>query len=123
MTILNNDRGLTLIEMMVALFVFSVGILALYSLQLTAIKGNHTANSISNVTTYLSDQIERLYDTPFSSLTDSNVTTNLPAGINKRALVITNSGNNTKECTVTVYYNSSSGERSIQAKFTKIVLY
>jgi type IV pilus assembly protein PilV len=43
---INND-GFTLIEVMIALTIFAVGLLALADMQITGIKGNSTAQSLT----------------------------------------------------------------------------
>lgn len=72
-----DDSGFTLIEVLISLFIFMVGILGVGMMQLTAIKGNSVANRISEATTFASDLTERMmlwdYDDPQLS-EDNNVT-------------------------------------------------
>jgi prepilin-type N-terminal cleavage/methylation domain-containing protein len=60
MRVLNNEKGFTLIEIMVALFVFTVGILALNKLQLVAIRGNANANGLTGASSWAAAQVENL---------------------------------------------------------------
>lgn len=55
-----KDAGFTLIEVMIALMVLSVGILGIWSMQATAIRGNSQAKRISEGATLASDQVEKL---------------------------------------------------------------
>jgi type IV pilus assembly protein PilV len=57
---LANQNGFTLVEVMVALAIFTIGILGVNAMQLAAIKGNATANVISQATTWASDRVEIL---------------------------------------------------------------
>jgi len=57
---LSDTDGFTLIEVLIALVVFAVGVLGLALMQLSAIKGNSIANRVSQASTLASDQIERI---------------------------------------------------------------
>ncbi|MCD6527603.1 MAG: prepilin-type N-terminal cleavage/methylation domain-containing protein [Desulfuromonas sp.] len=43
----NNENGFTLIEVMIALTIFAIGLLGVAGMQVTALKGNSTAHSVS----------------------------------------------------------------------------
>lgn len=76
--IYGNKDGFTLIEVLVALVIFTIGILAANVMQITSIKGNSQANSITESTYWGADRIERLlsldYDAPDLDDTDSDGT-------------------------------------------------
>ncbi|RWX42939.1 prepilin-type N-terminal cleavage/methylation domain-containing protein [Candidatus Electrothrix aarhusensis] len=55
-----GEAGFTLIEAMIAMAIFAIGILALYAMQLAATKENITANRISTGSTWAVDKIEEL---------------------------------------------------------------
>ena len=61
---LNNlyqrQRGFTLIEVMIALVILTVGLLGLASLQMSAIKGNHLSDNITSALTLAEDKMEEL---------------------------------------------------------------
>ncbi len=61
-----NNQGFTLIEVLIALAVFAIGILGVFTLQLTAIKGNASARGVTE--NYLSgmDKVEELMARPFN---------------------------------------------------------
>ena len=56
----HNDAGFSLIEVLVALMILSIGILGISLMQLRAIWGNSTANHLSEATVFGSDQIEQI---------------------------------------------------------------
>ncbi|MGD9824793.1 type IV pilus modification protein PilV [Desulfobacter sp.] len=56
----HNDAGFSLIEVLVALMIFSVGILGVSMMQLWAIRGNSSANRLTEATVFGSDQIEQM---------------------------------------------------------------
>ena len=57
---LNSESGFTLIEALIALAVLTIGILALNAMQVSAIRGNSTSNSLSVATSVARDGFERL---------------------------------------------------------------
>ncbi|MBW2370406.1 MAG: prepilin-type N-terminal cleavage/methylation domain-containing protein [Deltaproteobacteria bacterium] len=56
----NNDRGFTLIEIMFALVILSVGVLSLMSMQISTIRTNTAARRITESTNQTSDRFEKL---------------------------------------------------------------
>lgn len=57
---LSSESGFTLIEALIALAVLTIGILALNAMQVSAIKGNATSNSLSVATSVARHCFERL---------------------------------------------------------------
>ncbi|PLX48028.1 MAG: hypothetical protein C0613_12150 [Desulfobulbaceae bacterium] len=74
MAIVKNQKGFTLIEIIIALFVFTVGILALNKMQIVAIRGNANANSLTGASTWAASQVENLLALDYGDalLTDGN---------------------------------------------------
>ena len=64
----NNESGFTLIEIMIALVVFSIGMLAMGTLQISSINGNSGANRLTDVGTIASSQVERLNQVDFTDV-------------------------------------------------------
>ncbi|MFA6012488.1 MAG: prepilin-type N-terminal cleavage/methylation domain-containing protein [Desulfobacteraceae bacterium] len=62
----SNDNGFTLIEILIAILIFSIGILAVSSLQLNSIKGNTHANSFTIAGSTASNHSENLKALPFN---------------------------------------------------------
>ncbi|MBW1901310.1 MAG: prepilin-type N-terminal cleavage/methylation domain-containing protein [Deltaproteobacteria bacterium] len=73
-----KEAGFTLVELIVAVFVLSVGLLAVGSMQIGSVKGNSTANGITQGITWAENQVERLieraYDDPLLADTDGDGT-------------------------------------------------
>lgn len=58
--LLADDRGFTLVEAIIAVAVFSIGILSVYLVQTTAVRGNSTASGISTASSWAADRIEKI---------------------------------------------------------------
>ena len=61
-----KDEGFTLIEVLIAITIFAVGLLAVASMQLSAIKVNSTAGQITTRITWAQDKLEELMALPYS---------------------------------------------------------
>jgi len=55
-----GQAGFSLVELLVAVAIFTIGILSVNAMQITSINGNSTANRVSRSTNWASDKIERL---------------------------------------------------------------
>ena len=60
-----NDKGFTLIEMLIAISIFAIGFLAVASLQISAGKNNRTASEVTAAVNLASDRMERLMGVSF----------------------------------------------------------
>ena len=70
-----EENGMTLIEVMVALVIFSVGLLALGGLQLSAIRSTATAKDLTEASRLLSDRVEQIMGGTWDrGSTDSDLT-------------------------------------------------
>ncbi len=56
----NCDQGFTLIEALVAIVVLTIGILAVYSMQIASVKGNATASRLTSASSLAADRVERI---------------------------------------------------------------
>lgn len=68
----NDTAGFTLIEVLIAMSVLSIGIMAMYSMQITSLKGNATANRITAESTWAADQIETMVAMDYADFKDSD---------------------------------------------------
>jgi prepilin-type N-terminal cleavage/methylation domain-containing protein len=63
-----GQTGFTLLEVLIAVVIFTIGILSVNAMQITAIGANTAANRITESTTWASDRVESLlgldYDDP-----------------------------------------------------------
>ena len=61
-----RQSGFTLIEVLIAVAIFTIGILSVNAMQTAAIKGNSSANRIMESTSWASDRIETLIGLKYS---------------------------------------------------------
>ena len=61
----DNEKGFTLLEVIVTITILTIGLLALASMQVSAIKGNTLALGFTEATSWASDQIEKLMILPY----------------------------------------------------------
>ena len=69
---LADQRGFTLIEALVAIFILIVGIVSLYSMQLGAIHGNARADSLSRLSNWATTEIESRINQNYGELLSRN---------------------------------------------------
>jgi prepilin-type N-terminal cleavage/methylation domain-containing protein len=69
-----DQKGLSLIEVMISIVVLSFGLLGVAAMQVTAIQVNSVANKITSSSTILQDKIETLMSLPFNHADLSDVT-------------------------------------------------
>ena len=62
----HNEKGFTLLEVIVAISILTIGLLAVASMQVSAIRGNASAYGITEATSWASDQVEKLMVLPYN---------------------------------------------------------
>ncbi len=63
---LNNQNGFTLIEVIVALFILTIGILGVATMQVASINGNSSASELSEAAAWGGDTLETLMGRPYN---------------------------------------------------------
>lgn len=64
---LKKEDGFTLIEVLIALTIFAVGLLGVAAMQTSAIRMSSTAGKLTNLSTWCMDKIEELSALPYTS--------------------------------------------------------
>lgn len=64
---LNSEKGFSLIELMIAMAIFSIGILAVMTMQISTINSNSGARKISDALVMANDQLENFMAIPYTS--------------------------------------------------------
>ncbi len=70
--LVHNERGFTLIEVMIAVGIFAFGITSMMIMQGSGIKGNATANTISHAAVLAASQFEKIFRMDYDDLVDTD---------------------------------------------------
>ena len=118
----NGNQGFTLIEVLIALSIFSIGILAIANLQISSTNHNTSARKHTEAVTWAGDLIEFLTVLDYD---DGNLDVGTPhqiiEGIYTIDWNVTDSSplNNAKTINVSITYGGFGGQRSISLDFIK----
>ncbi|WP_051309443.1 type IV pilus modification PilV family protein [Desulfogranum japonicum] len=125
---LREEQGFTLVEAMVALFVLMVGVMSLFTMQLTAINSNTTATGITWGTAWVTDQIEYLIKLPYDDNLLKDTTANpapapvaSPDGHYSVSWTVNEDSpmENLKALTITVQYTDRATQKSMVMDYVK----
>ena len=107
MTKIDNNKGFTLIEVLVAMVILSVGLLGTAALITGIINGNKVSNRITTATVLAQDKMEEIKSVGYSNAV-SETRAFLPSPDDKyeRTVVCDSPVANMKTVTVTVYWES-----------------
>ena len=102
----NSCDGFTLVEVMVALVVITIGILAVNAMQIVAVRGNSSANGLSSASNFAMDQVEEIFALDYDDalLADGTGTNNGAAGLNDNT-VASADHNDTSDPIYTILWN------------------
>ena len=109
----NNDNGFTLIEVLIAILILSVGLLGMASLTVGIINGNRFSNDLTTATTLAQDKMEEIRGTSYSSVvSETKAVLSSPYDEYKREVTITDDSPATgmKTVIVKVYWGGASKE-------------
>ena len=69
-----NHDGFTIIEVVIAMAIFAIGILAVASLQVSTIKGNSSARKMTDAVTLAENRLETMLNMPYAGIADGQAT-------------------------------------------------
>jgi prepilin-type N-terminal cleavage/methylation domain-containing protein len=69
----DGESGFTLLEVIIAISILTFGLLAVASMQLTAIRGNYNASNITEATTVAQDRLELFLSQPYNTLDEGTL--------------------------------------------------
>jgi len=67
-TMASNNKGFTLVEVMIGMAIFVIGYLAVASMQMVAIKGDTNARKTTEAATLAADRLETLMVLPYDNI-------------------------------------------------------
>ncbi|OGQ89085.1 MAG: hypothetical protein A3J85_01620 [Desulfobacula sp. RIFOXYA12_FULL_46_16] len=70
---LNGSAGFTLIEILIAMAIFSIGILGVATMQVSSVNGNANARKHLEASAFAQGQLESTLLTPFNNVADSDI--------------------------------------------------
>lgn len=114
-----SERGFTLLEIIIAMFILTVALLSLVSVTVMVIKGNSLSKQMTTATTLARDKLEATKNQSYTNIaagTESFDPSGLAAGtFYTRTLVVNNNtpANNMKTVTVTVSWTWGILPRSV----------
>ena len=113
----NKSQGFTLMEVLIAIVILSVGLLGLASLTVGIINGTAFSKNLSTATTLAQDKMEELCEQDYSGVA---VETKGPLltfpNYNREVVVDTTTLTDMKIVTVTVFWTDRNGEHSVPLK-------
>jgi len=118
-----NLKGFTLIEVMIAILILAIGMMAMALLQVTAIRGGSFANQMTQASIYGQDKIEELKNTSYSSVVTAADTVTSSNGVtfNRSWTVATDSPYpDSKTITLTVSWTGPQGQNH-SVQFSTII--
>jgi type IV pilus modification protein PilV len=118
----NNSGGFTLIEVMIALVIFSFGILGLYAMQISSVNGNSAARKRTEAVSWAANQMEILLETPYASIGNNQITRGIyTIQWTAPEIDINNDGaNDAKNIQINVTWSDSRGPKNTTLSFIKL---
>jgi type IV pilus assembly protein PilV len=114
------EAGFTLIEIMIALVILSIGLVALAGLQLSAIKGNTFSNRMTAAVSIANQKLEQIKDKAYANIL-SESPTQIPQSPFTTQVTVTNNIPLTNTKTVNVTVTWSEGSKSHSVPITTVI--
>ena len=114
----NNDCGFSLVEVLIAVAIFSIGLLGIGATLMTSINSNATSRKVTESSSWAADRIERLTAVPYDDLVSSPAPEVEGAYTISWVVAENTLVNNVKTVTVTVS-NAQNNPEAIQFEYYK----
>ncbi|RKZ91851.1 MAG: hypothetical protein DRQ43_09650 [Gammaproteobacteria bacterium] len=117
-----SDDGFTLIEVMIAMFVLTVGILAVAMMQITSINGNKTAFDISEASFLAESKLEELLSIPFDNVDVIDTNDDEDAGLNNNTTGTADNNATSGNGRYTILWNIADDFPETNTKTIKVIV-
>ena len=120
-----NQNGFTLIEALIAMTVFSIGILAVITMQTSSVNGNAKARYITEAVNYASDRMETLLGTDYTTITDTAGTNAGVAGLNDGGINAATTADGSAVSTdgnYNIYWNVADNTPASKSKTIRVIV-
>jgi type IV pilus assembly protein PilV len=107
---INNNKGFSLIEILVAIAILSVGLLGTAALTASIIRGNQVSNKVTTATTLAKDKMENIKRVGYSNtVSETRAFLSSPYNSYEREVTVVDDSpaSNMKTVTVTVYWDTN----------------
>ena len=116
-SIRKGEAGFTLLEIIMAISILTVGLLAVASMQISAIRGNSISKDVTEATGSVQDRVEKLFAVPISDSSLNNGSHSDPDPIDDKYAITWDVQDNTpitgvKTVTVTVSWSDRGNAKS-----------
>jgi type IV pilus assembly protein PilV len=116
------DDGFTLIEVMIALVVMSIGLTALAAVQISAIQGNAFSKRMTTAVSIADEKMEQIKSNLYTKIVSESSSQITQSNLNfTRQVTVTNNSPLTNTKTINVTVSWSEGSKSHSVPITTIV--
>ncbi len=116
------DDGFTLIEVMIALIVMSIGLTALAAVQISAIQGNAFSKRMTTAVSIADEKMEQIKSNLYTEIVSESSSQITQSNLNfTRQVTVTNNSPLTNTKTINVTVSWSEGSKSHSVPITTIV--
>lgn len=114
---LNDNKGISLLEVLVAMIILGMALLVLLNMSMVALDGNDWSNKNTNATQVIQEKLEQLRNV--SNLNSSASGSDTTSGI-ERVWTVSDAAQHLKQVDVTAYWVNIRGER-VSSSITSFV--
>lgn len=121
-TIIEDNAGFTLLEIMFAMVVLAVGLLGVAAMQLTAIQGNSFGNKLSEATDRIESRMEIIKKMPHDSIQNEEEDMDTEGFTRKTIVQADTPRSGVKTVNVEVSWNDNHGTKNHKIAFHSIIM-